>query len=1182
MNTVKENLAKRVIFLCLVFISQNLFSRESNAPLLACNWAGINGSWSNTANWSCGIIPGTGDDVAINGGTSSFDPMAVVVVQNLTINGGTLNLNGGTIRITGIASLNTGAVINGTVDFLNAASVTFGNGFTCSATVLGTGDRFFFNGATFNASVSLTKSFGSPSSDISAGGNTFNGPFQLYNKAIGTAITLANNNPDVYNGNSTFEIDVSNASGLNGSTINISDRAAGNTFNGDILVKSHDLINNVAVNSTCNCGIYFGRNGGTTTLQPGFLISDGNNEFDRGTLQIGNFTQLGNTPQALNFYWPGSAGPPNTNSSSSLVLQIGPGSTFNGNVDFQASNLLLWGSVYNGTVSNFEKLTGGSSATYCEGGNTFNSPTTTFVNNTRSTFRLANTWADAFNGSTVNFVCRFGDTKIEVAHNGVNVFKGNINLTKEGSGTCTEPVKFATGFTGRALFDSGTPQVITRNIDMAIPQFGRMTVDKPAEDITLNDAGPGSPISILYYLDFQKGRIFSSVNSYVLFEDNALAYTPSDLSFVHGAVKKRGDDIFAFPVGKGSYFRPMAMRDAPAPGSLYMVEYFSQAPPFVNSAKQSTLGQINPYEHWIFSRETGASNVAVELTWGNYPNPAITSLTELQIARWSTVNSIWEDYGNGGTAGSITPFSGMILSSGPVSTFSATLNLDDVITFAGAPAVAAPTVSVSSYEYCEGENAAALSATPSTGGTLYWYTTSTGGTGSSTAPTPSTAAPGTTTYYVSQEVGGVESSRVPVTVTVYPLPSAPAATDVTYQQGSAANPLTATGSPGGVLQWYTTDTGGSASGTAPTPSTVTVGETLYYVSQIVNGCEGPRAAIRVTITAAPAVPVPVVSSSPVEYCQGDVAGVLTASPAQGGSLLWYTFSSGGTGLSTPPTPSTATSGTLTFYVSQTINGEESGRVPVTVIVNPTPPLPVVANITYEQFAAASPLTAGVYPGATVLWYNNPVGGAGSATSPTPVTASLGVYTYYVSQTVNGCEGPRAEITVTIAPPQALQVNFSVSGKCLSHEFNAHAYPEDTNYEFRWFCDGCINSFESGNASTSFIFENPGEHTVRLEVYYSGTLRGQAQKQFVVEPCPDNIFTPNGDGINDDWVKNNFDNAITKVVIFNRWGEVVFTSTGSRHRWDGIYHGKLLESGTYYYIEEKGNNIGKGYITLLKN
>ena len=125
-------------------------------------------------------------------------------------------------------------------------------------------------------------------------------------------------------------------------------------------------------------------------------------------------------------------------------------------------------------------------------------------------------------------------------------------------------------------------------------------------------------------------------------------------------------------------------------------------------------------------------------------------------------------------------------------------------------------------------------------------------------------------------------------------------------------------------------TGGSGSTTAPTPSTAAPGSTTYYVSQTVSGCEGPRAAITVIINATPAQPG---VTSPVNYCQNAVAVPLTAS---GSNLLWYTVPTGGTGSPTAPTPSTAVVGTTNYYVSQTISGCEGPRALITVNVNSIP------------------------------------------------------------------------------------------------------------------------------------------------------------------------------------------------------------------------------------------------------
>ncbi len=66
---------------------------------------------------------------------------------------------------------------------------------------------------------------------------------------------------------------------------------------------------------------------------------------------------------------------------------------------------------------------------------------------------------------------------------------------------------------------------------------------------------------------------------------------------------------------------------------------------------------------------------------------------------------------------------------------------------------------------------------------------------------------------------------------------------ITYEVGDVAAKLTATGTN---LKWYTTESGGTGSTTAPTPSTSTVGTTVYYVSAT-GSCESSRSSITVNV-----------------------------------------------------------------------------------------------------------------------------------------------------------------------------------------------------------------------------------------------------------------------------------------------------------------------------------------------
>lgn len=172
-----------------------------------------------------------------------------------------------------------------------------------------------------------------------------------------------------------------------------------------------------------------------------------------------------------------------------------------------------------------------------------------------------------------------------------------------------------------------------------------------------------------------------------------------------------------------------------------------------------------------------------------------------------------------------------------------------IVNTASASTTASPTVT-SSVNYCQGTTATALTAT---GTSLKWYTVATGGTGSSTAPTPSTASVGTTSYYVSQTLNNIESSRAKIDVVVSAVPAAPTVTaTITYTKNATATALSATGTN---LKWYSAASGGTSTTLAPTPSTSFAGTTKFYVSQSANGCESSRSEISVTVNA-PVVKIP--------------------------------------------------------------------------------------------------------------------------------------------------------------------------------------------------------------------------------------------------------------------------------------------------------------------------------------
>ncbi|MGB0431935.1 MAG: gliding motility-associated C-terminal domain-containing protein, partial [Bacteroidia bacterium] len=86
--------------------------------------------------------------------------------------------------------------------------------------------------------------------------------------------------------------------------------------------------------------------------------------------------------------------------------------------------------------------------------------------------------------------------------------------------------------------------------------------------------------------------------------------------------------------------------------------------------------------------------------------------------------------------------------------------------------------------------------------------------------------------------------------------------------------------------------------------------------------------------------------------------------------------------------------------------------------------------------------------------------------------------------------------------------------------------------------------------------------------------------------PSNIITPDGNGKNDYWVveKAQYYNDV-EVIVFDRWGRVVFTSTAYDNLWGGTVGvgGTPLPDGVYYYIIKVPveRSEYKGSITIFR-
>jgi gliding motility-associated-like protein len=84
----------------------------------------------------------------------------------------------------------------------------------------------------------------------------------------------------------------------------------------------------------------------------------------------------------------------------------------------------------------------------------------------------------------------------------------------------------------------------------------------------------------------------------------------------------------------------------------------------------------------------------------------------------------------------------------------------------------------------------------------------------------------------------------------------------------------------------------------------------------------------------------------------------------------------------------------------------------------------------------------------------------------------------------------------------------------------------------------------------------------------------------------NVFTPNGDGINDFFLVYGNTIETMRLVIYNQWGQELFISTDRQKGWDGTFRGNQSPAGRYSYALEvksqSGNKITKsGSFNLVR-
>ncbi|WP_162340459.1 T9SS type B sorting domain-containing protein, partial [Cyclobacterium salsum] len=128
-----------------------------------------------------------------------------------------------------------------------------------------------------------------------------------------------------------------------------------------------------------------------------------------------------------------------------------------------------------------------------------------------------------------------------------------------------------------------------------------------------------------------------------------------------------------------------------------------------------------------------------------------------------------------------------------------------------------------------------------------------------------------------------------------------------------------------------------------------------------------------------------------------------------------------------------------------------------------------------------------------------------------------------------------------------------------------------------------NSQEALPGKTSFSLQVSSTDRAGNTIFQTFTLnRSRADLDAIFVP---NSFTPNGDGVNDDWGVNDLRYyQDSKIAVYERSGKRIFYTENPNERWDGTYFGNELPTGTYFWVISLGetDEIRRGVLTIFND
>lgn len=479
-----------------------------------------------------------------------------------------------------------------------------------------------------------------------------------------------------------------------------------------------------------------------------------------------------------------------------------------------------------------------------------------------------------------------------------------------------------------------------------------------------------------------------------------------------------------------------------------------------------------------------------------------------------------------------------------------------------------PTISAQNDTTCAGSVGTITTQVSIPGGTYIWSPSA------SNQANLSLVVGLTNSYQVIYSVAGCADTAT-ASIVVKPVPQVLTQND-TICSGDIATIGAFVDLPNGTYSW----SNGSSTSFQTLSPTVTTNYILVYT---VNGCSSAPTTATVTV-----LPVPNITISNQTICAGN-AVTLVANANPSGTFFWGPNHTQGSSTNTF-TPQQDT----TIQVYNVLNGCSSDTIQATVTVLPQPISSFTADVLQGCVPLSVSLSADIGNYSSYTWEtSNQLSASGELATLTFNTN--GTFSISLTTTLNGCSSTTT-IPNMIAVDNYPIASFEPSSEVFTEPNQALSFWNSsigaTSYVWN-FGDGATSNEEG--PTHVFQVENQG---VDVVLFAFSDLGCADSASFFIGFDPGlvyyipNTFTPDGDQFNQTFLPiftTGVDPFNYQMLIYNRWGEIIFESLHPNIGWDASYgpKGNACPSGTYtYVITIKTPSVDKrqtitGHINLIR-